>query len=89
MFEKLYEFESASLNSQRKQKISEHLQSPENKFKKYFSDLKEASEVFPRNPFFPVLNTKTIHEEVQDKLLDLRNNSAGREMCMIKSLIQF
>ena len=44
---------------------------------------------FPRNPFSPAMDIATVPEEVQDELLDLRNDSAGREMFMEKSLSQF
>ena len=47
------------------------------------------SEVLPRNPFFPMIDITTISEEVQDELLDLRNDSAGREIFTMKSLTQF
>ena len=86
MFEKLSGFESASLNAKMKQEISEHLQSLENEFKKYFPDLKK---VFPRNPFSQMIDITTIPEEVQDELLDLRNDSADCEMFMTKPFTQF
>ena len=88
MFENLSNFESG-LSSLIKQEITEHLQSLENEFEKYFPDLKEGSDVFPRNPFSVMTDIATIPEEVQDELLELRNNSAGREIFMTKSLSQF
>ena len=36
-----------------------------------------------------MINITTIPEKVQDELLDLNNDSAGREMFMMKSLTQF
>ena len=72
-----------------KQEITKHLQLLENEFEKYFSDLEEGSDVFPRNPFSVMIDIATIPEEVQDKLLELRNDSAGREIFMTKSLSQF
>ena len=89
MFEKLSEFEFASLSAQIKQEISKHVQSLENDFRKYFPNLAEGSEVFSRNPFSPMLDITTIPEEVQDELLDLKNDSASRKMFMIKSSPQF
>ena len=87
MFENLSKFESG-LISLIKQEIIEHLQSLENEFEKYFPDL-EGSDVFPRNPFSVMIDIATIPEEVQDELLELRNDSAGREIFMTKSLFQF
>ena len=55
---------------------------------KCFPDLEEVSEIFPRNPFSPTIDITTIPKKVQDELLDLRNDSASREMFMIKSLTQ-
>ena len=45
--------------------------------------------IFPRNPFSPAMDIATVPEKVLDKLLDLRNDSAGREMFMEKSVSQF
>ena len=88
MFENLSNFESC-FSSLIKQEITEHLQSLENEFKKYFPDLEEGSDVFPRNPFSVMMDIATIPEEVQDELFELRNDSAGREIFMTKSLSQF
>ena len=87
MFKNQSHFESG-LSSLIKQEIAEHLQSLENEFEKYFPDL-EGSDVFPRNPFSVMIDIATIPEEVQDELLELRNDSAGREIFMTKSLSQF
>ena len=88
MFENLSKFES-NLSSLIKQEITEHLQLLENEFEKYFSDLEEGSDVFPRNPFSVMIDIVTIPEEVQDELLELRNDSAGCEIIVTKSLSQF
>ena len=63
MFENLSNFESG-LSSLIKQEITEHLQSLENEFEKYFPDLEEGSDVFPRNPFSVMIDIATIPEEV-------------------------
>ena len=88
MFENLSKFESG-LRSLVKQEISEHFQSLENEFEKYFPDLEEGSDVFSQNPFSLMIDIATIPEEVQDELLELRNDSADREIFMTKSLSQF
>ena len=88
MFENLSKFESG-LSSLIKQEITEHLQSLENEFEKYFPDPEEGSDVFLRNPFSVIIDIATIPEEVQDELLEFRNDSAGREIFMTKSLPQF
>ncbi|XP_076806902.1 zinc finger BED domain-containing protein 5-like [Clavelina lepadiformis] len=89
MFEKLSAFEATGLRPQIKQEISEHLQSLEKEFQNYFPDLTKEVEVFPRNPFSPMIDIATVSEELQDELLDLRNDSASREMFLEKSLTQF
>ena len=89
MFEKFFEFEADSLSAQIKKEISEHLQSLEKEFQRYFPDLDEGFVTFPRNPFSPAMDIATVLEEVQNELLDLRNDSASREMFMEKSLSQF
>ena len=88
MFENLSKFKSG-LSSLIKQEITEHLQSLENEFEKYFPDLEEGFDVFPRNPFSVMIDIATILEEVQDELLELRNDLVGREIFMTKSLSQF
>ena len=88
MFENLSKFESG-LSSLIKQEITEHLQSLENEFEKYFPDLEEGSDVYPLNSFSVMIDIATILEEVQDELLELRNDSAGREIFMTNSLPQF
>ena len=72
-----------------KQETTEHLQSLKNEFEKYFPDLEEGSDVFPRNPFSVMIDIATIPEEVQVELLELRNDSADREIFVTKSLSQF
>ena len=86
MFEKLCEFKADSLSAQIKQEIRERLRSLEKEFRRYFFDLDEEFIAFPRNPFSPAMDIATVSEEVQDELLDLRNDSASREMFMKKSL---
>ena len=89
MFENLSRFEPSGISAQTQLDISEHLQSLEREFWKYFPDLAEGVETFPRNPFLSKLNIETVPDEVQDKFLDLRNDSAGREIFKEKSLSEF
>ena len=88
MFEKLSKFEADSLRAQIKQEISEHLRSLEKEFQRYFPDFDERFVTFPRNSFY-AMDIATVPEKVQNELLDLRNDSASREMFMEKSLSQF
>ena len=85
MFENLSKLESG-ICSLIKQEITEHLQSLENEFEKYFPDLEKGSDVFLRNPFSVMIDIATIPEEFQDELLELKDDSAGREIFMNKSL---
>ena len=41
---------------------------------------------FPQNPFSPAMDIATVPKEVQNELLDLRNELASRKMFMAKSL---
>ena len=66
-FENLSEFE-CGLSSLIKQEITKYLHSLDNKFEKYFPDLAEGSDVFPRNSFSVTIDIATIPDEVQDEL---------------------
>ena len=56
MFENLSRFKPSGISAQTQLDISEHLQSLEREFRKYFPDLAVGVETFPRNPFLPKLN---------------------------------
>ena len=79
----------AESNRKTLQCLKTYLLSLENEFEKYFPDLEEGSDVFLRNPFSVMIVIATIPEEFQDELLELRNDSAGREIFKTKSLPQF
>ena len=79
----------SGLSLQTKQEITKYLRLLENKFEKYFYDLAEGSDDFSQNLYSVMIDIATIPEEVQDELLELRNDSAGREIFMTKSLLQF
>ena len=64
MFENLSRFEPFGISAQTQLDISEHLQSLEREFWKYFPDLAEGVETFPRNPFLSKLNIETVPDEV-------------------------
>ena len=54
--------------------IYENLQSPK-EVQKYFPYLIEENASFSRNSFSPMINIATVPDDVQDKLLDLRNDA--------------
>lgn len=77
------------LNQLLKDEITEHLQSLEKKFKRYFPELSEGQEVMVRNPFSTALDVSSIPDETQDEFLDLRNDPPARDLFKMKSVTRF
>ena len=72
-----------------KEEITEHLDSLEEEFKRYFPEVSEEQEALVRNPFFNELDVSSIPDEIQDEFLDLRNDSSARDLFKVKSITQF
>ena len=79
MFENLFSSRDC-FSSQLKLGIWEHLQSLEVKFQKYFPDLAEKNKVFLRNPFSTLKDIRAIPDQVQNKWLDMKNDSSARDL---------
>ena len=63
--------------------INENLQSL-TVIRRYFPYLVEGNKSFPRNSLSPMVNIATVPEDVQGKLLDLRNDATCRGIFMEK-----
>ncbi|KAG7157454.1 hypothetical protein Hamer_G005894, partial [Homarus americanus] len=55
----------------------------------YFPEFEEEEGKLVRNPFSGTLDIATIPNDVQDKFLDLKNNSAAKDLYEEKSLTVF
>ena len=74
MFENLSSaIKNEKLDERLKTSITEHLQSFEAEFKRYFPALKEQEAAFVRNPFSTAL------DELQDQFCDLKNDSSAHD----------
>ncbi|XP_076031971.1 zinc finger BED domain-containing protein 5-like [Oratosquilla oratoria] len=72
-----------------KDEITEHLQSLEKEVERYFPELSQEQEALVRNPFSTELDVSSIPDEIQDKFLDLRNDSFAHDLFKVKSVTQF
>ena len=74
MFENLSKSikEDEELDERLKTSITQHLQSLETVFKRYFSELKEKEAAFVRNQFSTTLDISDILDELQDQFYDLK-----------------
>ena len=85
MLENISSFEDC-LSSQLKLDIYEHFHSLEREFQKYFLNLAKGDEIFVRNPFSILIEITTNADQIQDELLDLKNDSSARDLFQQKSL---
>ncbi|XP_042227367.1 zinc finger BED domain-containing protein 5-like [Homarus americanus] len=72
-----------------KNEIIQHLKSLESELKRYFPEFEEEDGKLVRNPFSGTLDITAIPDDVQDEFLDLRNDSATRDLYEEKSLTLF
>ncbi|KAG7155573.1 Zinc finger BED domain-containing protein 5-like 15 [Homarus americanus] len=72
-----------------KNEIIQHLKALESELKRYFPEFEEEEGKLVRNPFFGTLVIAAIPDYVQDEFLDLRNESAARDLYEEKSLTVF
>ncbi len=90
MFEKLSavldENEGSLFNPLLKTEITHHLRSLEGELNMCFPEFEEEEGKLVRNPFSGILDIATILSEVQDEFLDLKNNSAAKDLYEEKSL---
>ena len=69
--------------------ITQHLQSLETVFKRYFSKLEEQEAAFVRNSFSVAVNESDIPHELQDQFYDHQNHSFTRDFFQKMALSQF
>ncbi len=80
--------EDSLLDPLLKTEITQHLRSLESELNMYFSEFKEEGKLV-RNPFSGILDIAAIPSEVQDKFLDLKHDSAAKDLYEEKSLNVF
>ena len=81
--------EDKKLDERLKTSITQHLQSLETEFKRYFPGLKEQEAAFVRNLLSTVLDVCNIFDELQDQLYDLQNDSSARDVFQEIALLRF
>ena len=92
MFEKLCGVNDESqiqLDQFLKDDITEHLQSLETKVERYFPELSQEQEAMVMNPVCTEFDISTsIPDDIQDELLDLRNEYSAHDLFKVKSVTQ-
>ncbi|KAG7165328.1 hypothetical protein Hamer_G007133 [Homarus americanus] len=63
-----------------KNEIIQHLKPLESELKRYFPEFEEEEGKLVRNPFSGTLDIAAIPDDVQGEFLDLRNDSAARDL---------
>ena len=81
--------EDEELDEHLKTSITQHLQSLETEFKRYFPELKEKEAALVRNPFSTALDVSDIPDELQDQFYDLQNDLSARDVFQEMALSQF
>ena len=92
MFERLCSMkdqEATKLETDLKLEIIAHLDGLEKQFHRYFPELDQEDAALVRNPFAPTLDVASLPDQIQDKYLDLRNDSSSRDLFDELSLNQF
>ncbi|XP_045135698.1 zinc finger BED domain-containing protein 5-like [Portunus trituberculatus] len=85
----LDEDENSLLDPLLKTEITQHLKSLESELNMYFPEFEEEEGKLVRNPFCGILDVTTIPSEVQDEFLDLKHDSAAKDLCEEKSVNVF
>ncbi|XP_042240697.1 zinc finger BED domain-containing protein 5-like [Homarus americanus] len=85
----LDENEDHLLDPSLKTEITQHLKSLESKLKKYFPEFEEEDGKLVGNPFSGTLDIAIIPNDVQDEFLDLKNDSAAKDLYEERSLTVF
>ncbi len=93
MFENLSavldENEDSLLDPLFKNEITQHLRYLESDLNMYFTEFEEEERKLVRNPFSFILDISTIPSEVQDEFLDLKHDSAAKDLYEEKFLNVF
>jgi hypothetical protein len=92
MFDKLSSMldrQNIQLEEDLSNEITDHLQSMEQEFNRYFPELKEEECSLVRNPFADHVNVADLPDEIQDEFLDLKSDSAVRDLFVQKGCSEF
>ena len=92
MFEKVSDLHGSGIDpaEQLKTEISQHLHALEKELNCYFPDiLNEEKMNLARNPFASQLDISKISNDLQDELLEMRNNFSAHDRFIEKPLSQF
>ncbi len=81
--------EDSLLDPLLKTEITQRLRSLESELNMYFPEFEEEEGKLVRNPFSGILEVTTIPSEVQDEFLDLKYDSAAKDLYEEKSLNVF
>ncbi|XP_068224651.1 zinc finger BED domain-containing protein 5-like [Palaemon carinicauda] len=81
--------EDSLLDPLLKTKIIQHLRSFESELNIYFPEIEEEKGKLVKNPFSSTLDITAIPSVVQDEFLDLKHESAAKDLYEEKSLIVF
>ncbi len=72
--------EDSLLDPLLKTEITQHLKSLESELNMYFPEFEEEEGKLVRNPFPGILDITAIPSEVQDEFLDLKHDSAAKDL---------
>ena len=76
MFNKLSDI--SEINNELKTNVVQHLKELESEFKHYFPEVSGDDLSLARNPFR--LSSENVEDELQDQLIDLKNDSSCRDL---------
>ena len=77
----------SELNDELKTNIVQHLKELESEFKSYFPEISADDLLLARNPFR--VSPENVEDELQDQLIDLKNNSSCRDLFETLPLTEF
>ena len=92
MFEKVSDWNGSGIDlaEELKTEISRHLHAFEEELNRYFSNILNEEEMnLARNPFASQLDMSKISNDLQDKLLEMINDSSKHDLFIEKPLSQF
>ena len=92
MFENVSDLHGSGIDpaKQLKSETSQHLHAFEKELNLYFPDMLDEEEInLARNPFASELDVLKISNDLQDELLEIRNDSSAYDLFVEKPLSQF
>ena len=92
MFENVSDLHESRIDlaEQLKSEISQHLHALEKELNRYFPNILDEEEInLAKNPFASQLDISKISDDLQDELLEMRNDSSAHDLFVEKPLSQF